>query len=253
MLRSLDMPGADMRLPFRILLAAIGLGATGLVPAAAATVLIEGTIAEPADTSELGELTSFEVRLVDVTDAAAPPRPIAGSKLTPGRDHAWPLPFRIGVDGDALAAGRTYAVEARVSGQRLLFETAEPVPVDPFAEGAVIALEVGPPASAALADVRWAAEEAGPGGLPRPQLTFTRNRVSGRVGCRSLRGRTEFSGSWLTLREVSLDGMGCGAESAAYEEEFAALVSRVRRFAIADGVLVLQSGDGTPLVRLTAK
>jgi uncharacterized lipoprotein YbaY len=226
-----------MRLLMLVLLAAGFVG--GASPASAEQLLVVGAIAEPADVGGLGELAAFEVRLVDVTDPDAAPVAVAGSKLTPGTEHPWPLPFRIGVDSGELAAGRTYAVEARIVGDGVLFETEGPVPVDPSGRADV--------------DVRWAAEEAGPGGLARPQLSFSGNRVSGRVGCRSLRGRTEFSGHWLTLSEVSLDGMGCGAEAAAHEEAFAVLVSRVRRFAIEDGVLVLQAADGAPLVRLTEK
>jgi len=240
----------------RLAIVLSALAATALaLPAGAigAPLPISGSV-DLAEPTELGGFTSFSIRVMDVTDGDAEPLLVGGIKVTLG-DRPLPLGFRLMIDEAGFVPGNRYVIEVLVDGgSGMRFETAAPVPVDPFA-GEAVRVVVAPPAFDALHGTGWTVPSEN---AERPRLTlgFRKNGrgIMAFSGCRDFTARTVAFGQRLAFRDIEIrDAMPCSPEALALAARLQTLLEGTRAWRLDDAGLVLLDAAGSPIETLVPR
>ncbi|WP_296736224.1 YbaY family lipoprotein [Mesorhizobium sp.] len=242
----------------------------GLVP------LVVGVLAVPeisgaAERTIVGEVTYRErialppnailsVELADVSLADAPATVIGQRKVVPAGQV--PIKFEIGFDSKAIRAGRTYALQARITvDDRLLFITDTRHQVDPLAgkpQNVVMKMAAPSiePEAAALYDQSWLIEYIdGIGAIAEPQATFRvseAGKAGGKGPCNTYFATASVDGHKIAIGDIGSTYMACAPKVMAEERALFDALSRAASYQIEAGKLTIADKDGRDILRFNA-
>jgi putative lipoprotein len=206
--------------------------AFGMLATMAETRIIDGTVVY-RERMALPPEASVEVKLVDVSLADAPATTIAEITITPKGQV--PIPYRLEYDSSKIVAGRSYALQARISvGGQLWFMTTTRHPV--FTGGAdkadILVQHVAGAVSPDSPVGRWLAEDIRGGGVIDRLQTILEiaadGAVSGTGGCNRMSGKATISGDRIRFGPIASTYMACVPAIMDQEAKFLAALQEVR-------------------------
>lgn len=221
------------------------MGVTGAEP-------IVGTL-NYVERVSLSSTAQAEIRLLDVSDADAPPTTLGIRRIEdPGLP---PIDFRLEFNPANIEERNRYVVRAEIrDGDALVFTTGQPYPV--LTRGAgynvdllLVAVDHEPPGAAPLFGTHWkliAIENQPVATRPPPQdahlmLQQESGSASGNSGCNRFTGEFTLDGENLSFGPLASTRMAC-VDTMELETRFLAALSRVDRYEIVEGELRLFSG-----------
>ncbi|MEW6632637.1 MAG: YbaY family lipoprotein [Pseudomonadota bacterium] len=242
----------------------------GLVP------LVVGVLAVPeisgaAERTIAGEVTYRErialppnavlsVELADVSLADAPAMVIGQRKIVPAGQV--PIKFEIGFDSKSIRAGRTYALQARITvDDRLLFITDTRHQVDPLAgkpQNVVMKMAAPSiePEAAALYDQSWLIEYIdGIGAIAEPQATFRiseAGKAGGKGPCNTYFATASVDGHKIAIGDIGSTYMACAPKAMAEERALFDALGRAASYQIEAGKLTIADKHGHDILRFNA-
>lgn len=203
------------------------------IAALAETKTLNGTVAY-RERIALPPNASVEVKLVDVSRADAPAKTIAEITISPKGQV--PVPYRLEYDDAAIVAGRSYALQARITaGERLLFINTARHPI--FTGGTdktdILVQHV---AAGASPTGRWLAEDIRGGGVIDRLQTVLEiaedGTVAGTGGCNRMSGKAAISGDGITFGPIAATNMACTPAAMDQEGKFFAALRQVRKWRV---------------------
>jgi len=236
-----------------LLIAALSLAAQQSI---AADLSVAGT-ATYRERIALPDNAALTVRLLDITDAGAPPVSVGETIVSPAGQV--PVAFAFTVAGNLAAADHRYALHASVAVDgKVLFASAEPAPYDLSAAAPVELLMVRQPDRSAtlpaeIVGVEWMLEEMDGKTVDHETVSSLmlneRGTAGGKGGCNRFFATITVSGDALAFSQIGSTFMACANAAMERERAYFDALGRVATYRLDAGKLILSDETGRILLR----